>query len=148
MYFFKRANALIINEFHFCLVTNAFKLGNVSQTLTALPPYKGTKKNSQFQIKKMTMCRIRKICNSFNALGISLIILQSRGFWHYDIMSDLQMWITCLQMYIKVCKNIDIKICLCGHKCVYAPLQYCYSVEMWEKMAKSIKIQLSHINYF
>jgi hypothetical protein len=68
----------------------------------------------------MTICRIRTICNSIKDIVQSLNILQLKGFWHYDIMSDLQMWITCLQMYIKVCKNIHIKICLCGDKCVYA----------------------------
>lgn len=111
-------NSLTLNDLYFYLVTKEIKLGRFSQTLTALPPYKGTKKNSQFQIKSMTMCRINAICNSFKDIPNTLIILQSRVNWHYDIMSDLQMWITCLQMYIKVCKNIHIKICSCGHKCV------------------------------
>ena len=91
LYFSNRANALIINGLYFCLVTNAFKLGNVSQTLTALPPYKGTEKIPQFQIKSMTMCRINAICHSFKDIPNALNILQSRGKWHYDIMSDLQM---------------------------------------------------------
>jgi hypothetical protein len=102
------------NELYFCLVTNAFKLGNVSQTLTALPPYKGTEKIPQFQIKSMTMCRIRAICHSFKVLAVSLNILQSRGLWHYDIMSDLQMLIKPLHMCIKVYENMHIKICFCG----------------------------------
>ena len=89
--FFIRANALIINGLYFYLVTNAFKLGNVSQTLTALPPYKGTEKIPQFQIKSMTMCPINAICHSFKDTPNALNILQSRGKWHYDIMSDLQM---------------------------------------------------------
>ena len=148
LYFFKRGNALIINEFHFCLVTKEIKLGNVSQTLTALPPYKGTEKNSHFQIKTMTMCHTLVICRLFKTRGISLRILQLRGFWHYDIMSDLQMWIKPLHMCIKVYENMDIKICFCGDKCVYALWLYCYSVEMWEKMAKYINSQLSHINHF
>jgi len=75
------------------------------------------------------MCPMWAICHSFNAMGISLIILQSRGKWHYDIMSDLQMWIKPLQMCIKVYENIHIKICSCGHKCVYACVLYWFSVE-------------------
>jgi len=51
-------------------------------------------------------------------------------------------------MCIKVYENMDIKICFCDKECVYAYELYCYSVEMWEKMAKSIKIRLSHINHF
>ncbi len=66
------------------------------------------------------MCPIRAICHSFKDIPNALNILQSRGKWHYDIMSDSQMLIRPLQMCIKVYENIDIKICSCGHKCVYA----------------------------
>ena len=69
-------------------VTKEIKLGHVSQTHSAHPPYKGTEKIPHFQIKRMTICPIRAICNACNTTGISLNILQSRPFWHYDIMSE------------------------------------------------------------
>jgi hypothetical protein len=75
------------------------------------------------------MCRINAICNSFKDSPNTLIILQFEVFWHYDIMSDLQMLIKPLQMCIKVYENIDIKICFCDKKCVYALIMFCYSVE-------------------
>ena len=34
------------------------------------------------------MCPIRAICNAFKESPIALRILQSRGLWHYDIMSE------------------------------------------------------------
>ena len=148
MYFSNRANSLTLNELYFCLVTKEIKLGNVSQTLTALPPYKGTKKIPQFQIKSMTICRIRAICHSFKVLAVSLNILQSRVNWHYDIMSDSQMLITCLQMCIKVYENIDIKICSCGHKCVYAPPLYCYITLLCRLVGFCVIYLLWDINHF
>ncbi len=66
------------------------------------------------------MCRINAICHSFKDSPIALNILQSRGFWHYDIMSDSQMCTKPLHMCIKVYENMDIKICFCDKKCVYA----------------------------
>jgi hypothetical protein len=48
------------------------------------------------------MCPMRAICNVFKESPNALRILQSGVFWHYDIMSESQMWIsmwiTCIQM--------------------------------------------------
>ena len=86
-------------------VTKEIKLGHVSQTLTALPPYKGTEKNPHFQIKSMTMCRIRAICNIIKESPIALTTLQYEVLWHYDIMSEFTIVDKLYTNVNNVCKN-------------------------------------------
>ena len=86
-------------------VTKEIKLGHVSQTLTALPPYKGTEKNPHFQIKRMTMCHTTIICNAFKESPIALTTLQYEVFWHYDIMSEFTIVDKLYTNVNNVCKN-------------------------------------------
>jgi len=46
------------------------------ETYPALPPFKDTKKNSQFQIKDMTMCPIHAICHIIKEFELLLQSVQ------------------------------------------------------------------------
>ena len=51
------------------------------------------------------MCRIRAICNSFKESPNALLVLQSRRFWHYDIMSEFTIVDKSYTNVNNVCKN-------------------------------------------
>ena len=84
------------------------------------------------------MCPTLYICNAFKESPKALISLQSRGYWHYDIMSEFTIVDKLYTNVNNVCKNKRQKIFLSANESVQALNIYGYSVIGWSYVGKCV----------